>query len=191
MLVMCDAMAACVVCAACRKAVTSEEPKNKDGCEAAMIAGTRASKMPPRRGACPVSGGVHPASRGIAGALSLPGRACPPARGERCAGRGKRLRGLAGFGLGCESAHLWAASGLEEGERSFLEDAAAKLLAETGNLQRLGGLRQGEQIRRSLADVAGEDDAVGAVLRDQRHRGIGLEQPRLQRQAAPAADPAR
>ena len=69
---MCDAMAACVVCAACRKAVTSEEPKNKDGCEAAMIAGTRASKMPPRRGACPVSGGVHPAVPQDCGSGALP-----------------------------------------------------------------------------------------------------------------------
>src|SRR2546422_147418 len=188
MLVMCEAMVPCVVCAAWRSAGMSEDAKNSDGCAAAIKAGTRASNHA-SFWRVPGSGVVPPANPMDAGALPLPGRACPPARGERRAGRGETLRGLAGLGRGV-NLRTWPLR-LEERERALPEDPRPQLLAQPRRLQGLVGFGQGQKIRRSLPDVAGEHDPLRAVPRDQRSRGRRIEEPRLQREPRPAAHPAR
>src|SRR5207248_6949740 len=185
MAVMCEAIAACVVCADCRSAGTSEEPKKSDGCAAASRAETRASndasskRVPGFRRRSP----SVPRDCGSA----APSRPAAPFRLWRAPRRSRRnLTGPRWLGSRCETAHP-CASGLrpKEGERPFEEDAAPQLVAQSGVLQRLGGLGQREQIGCALADVAGEDDALGAVLRDQRRGSFRLEEPGLQGEAGP------
>src|SRR5438067_10126268 len=186
MAVMCEAIAACVVCADSRSAATSEEPKKSDGCAAAIRAETRASKyassrrVPGFRRRSP-SG---PRDCGSA-APSLP---AVPSRQGRAPRRSRRNpTGPRQVGSRCETAYPCLR--LKEGERPFEEDAPPQLFAEARGFERLGGLGQREQVRRPFADVAGEDDPVGAVLRDQRRGSFRLEETGLQGEASPAPDP--